>query len=45
MVRRAVRQRFGAVPPSLEARIAEADRNDLTILFDKVLAAVGIDEI
>ncbi len=45
MVRRAVLKRFGAVPNDLEARIAEADRDELTMLFDKALAAAGIDEI
>jgi len=45
MVRRAIMQRFGAIPAGLGTRIAEADRDGLTALFDKALAAGGIDEI
>jgi hypothetical protein len=45
LLRHAVIRRFGAIPPSLETRIADADAETLAKLFDHVLVAVTSDDI
>ncbi|HXT35813.1 MAG TPA: hypothetical protein VN837_09575 [Chloroflexota bacterium] len=45
LVRRAVLRRFGGIPPNLEARIAGADSEELTALFDQALVAGSLEEI
>jgi hypothetical protein len=45
LLRRAVSRRFGAIPPSLEARIVTADSEALTSLFDQVVVAASLDDI
>ena len=45
LLRRALSRRFGAIPPSLEARIAVADTEILTALFDQALVVSTIDDI
>jgi hypothetical protein len=45
LIRRAVLQRFGSLPPTLEARIIGAGSEDLTALFDQVLAATSLDAL
>jgi hypothetical protein len=43
--RRAVSRRVGAIPPNLEMRIAGADSEALTALFDQVVVAAPLEEI
>jgi flagellar biosynthesis/type III secretory pathway protein FliH len=45
LVRRAVLRRFGSLPPSLEERIAAANREELLALFDRALDAATLDAI
>jgi hypothetical protein len=45
LLRRALSRRFGAIPPSLEARIVAADTEVLTALFDQALVVSTIDDI
>ena len=43
LLRRYLERRFGAIPPALDERIAAADADSLTVLFDRALAAATID--
>jgi hypothetical protein len=45
LLRHAIVRRFGAIPPSLEARITDADAETLAGLFDQMLVATTIDDI
>jgi len=38
-------RRFGAIPDSLQERIAALDPEALTALFDRALAAASLDEV
>lgn len=45
LVRRYLVERFGMIPPALEARIADADAEALAALFERALHATGIDTL
>lgn len=45
MLRHAVLQRFGQIPPTLAARISRADGPVLETLLDQVLGAQSLDEV
>jgi hypothetical protein len=45
LLRRTLERRFGAIPPSLDARIATAEAEVLTTLFDQALVADSIDSL
>jgi len=44
-LRRLLERRFGAIPDSLQERIAALDPEALTALFDRALAAASLDEV
>jgi hypothetical protein len=45
LLRRLLERRFGAIPDSLQQRIAALDSDALMALFDRALAAASIDEV
>ena len=45
LLRRLLEQRFGAIPPALEARIAASDTEALTALFDRALVAPTLADL
>ncbi|HVA88200.1 MAG TPA: DUF4351 domain-containing protein [Chloroflexota bacterium] len=45
LLRRLLEQRFGAIPPALEARIVDSDTEALTTLFDRALASPTLDDL
>ncbi len=45
LLRRYLKQRFGTIPPDLEARMASLDAEALTALFDRALTASTIDAL
>jgi len=45
MVREVLEQRFGTVPPALEARIAAADGETLRALLQRALVAHAVEDL
>ncbi|MGH2344864.1 MAG: DUF4351 domain-containing protein, partial [Chloroflexota bacterium] len=45
LLRHLLEQRFGVIPPALEARIAASDTEALAALFDRALVADSIDSL
>jgi hypothetical protein len=45
LLRRYLEQRFRAIPPTLEERIAASDAETLRALFDRALVASAIEEV
>ena len=45
LLRRYLQRRFGAIPPTVEERIAESDADTLTALFDRALFATAIEDL